>query len=98
MDDTRNARTDLGLMKKALDILLAQGAREAYIFGSVAHGGGAEDSDVDLAVRGLPPERFFRAFHLAGAALARPLDIVDLDEPSPFTRHLEREGLLHRVG
>jgi len=90
---------DNELLQKSLEILLAEGAREVYVFGSAVRGGAdARKSDVDLAVRGLPAERFFRAVHLTSAALARPVDIVDLDEPSPFTRHLEREGLLHRVG
>ena len=88
---------DAELLKKALDVLVAQGAREVYVFGSAARGD-PMPSDVDLAVRGLPPERFFRAVYLAGAAIDCPVDIVDLDEPSPFTRHLESEGLLHRVG
>ncbi len=88
---------DVELLKKALDVLVGHGAREVYVFGSAARGG-AMPSDVDLAVRGLPPECFFLAVYLVGAALARPVDIVDLDEPSPFTRHLESEGLLHRVG
>ena len=82
-----------------LDLQLkAAGATEVYLFGSAAAGTARETSDIDLAVRGIPPERFFRAHSDASDALDCPFDLVELDEPSPLTRHLEREGLLRRVG
>lgn len=80
------------------EILRAHGARDVYVFGSSAKGTHRPDSDWDLAVRGLPPERFFRALAHITAASTRPVDLVDLDEDSPFVRHLACEGLLERVG
>ena len=59
---------------------------------------GGPGSDVDLAVSGLPPERFFDAMAKAEDALDGELDLVDLDEPSPFTRYLREEGELQLVG
>jgi len=86
------------LLTQVVSALKAAGAKEVYVFGSAATGTAQEGSDIDLAVRGLPPERYFRALSDASDFLDRPLDLVDLDEPSAFTRHLEREGLLRRVG
>jgi len=86
------------LIAKAAAALRAAGAREVYVFGSAAQGRLREDSDVDMAVSGLPPEVFYRAMAAASGALGRPLDLVDLDEDSPFTRYLKREGELRRVG
>lgn len=83
---------------EAARILRAQGAREVYLFGSVAAGRARDVSDVDLAVTGLPPERFFRALGLAADALDRPLTLVDLDEDTPFTRYLKAGQELQRVG
>lgn len=83
---------------EAARILRAQGAREVYLFGSVAAGRARDGSDVDLAVAGLPPERFFRALGLAAYALDRPLSLVDLDEDTPFTRYLKAGQELQRVG
>ena len=77
--------------------LRAAGAREVYVFGSAARGHLREGSDIDLAVSGLPAERFFEAMGKAGDALGRTLDLVDLDEDSPFTRYLREEGELQRV-
>lgn len=73
------------------------GAREVYLFGSAMEGIPREDSDVDLAVSGLPPEAFYRAMGKASDCLDQPLDLIDLDEENPFTRYLKEEGELERV-
>ncbi len=86
------------LIEEAAAALKAAGAREVYVFGSAAKGKLGENSDVDMAVTGLPPEAFFRAMAAAHDALRRPLDLVDLDEDNPFTRYLKEEGELRRVG
>lgn len=78
--------------------LKAAGAREVYLFGSAASGTVGEAADIDLAVSGLPPEKFFRAMGVARRILRRPLDLIDLDEDNPFTRYLKTEETLHRVG
>lgn len=83
---------------EAARILRAQGAREVYLFGSLATGRAHGGSDVDLAVTGLPPERFFHALGLAADVLDRPLSLVDLDEDTPFTRYLKAAEELQRVG
>jgi uncharacterized protein len=74
------------------------GAIEVYVFGSAASGEMREGSDIDLAVSGLPPEKYFYAMKNAGDVLGRPFDLVDLDEANPFTRYLKAEGELQRVG
>ena len=86
------------LIQRAAAALKAAGAREVYVFGSAAKGKLRPNSDVDMAVSGLPPEVFFRAMAKASRALGRPLDLVDLDEDNPFTRYLKDEGELQRVG
>lgn len=84
-------------IERAAATLRAAGAREVYIFGSAARGTMRDDSDVDMAVAGLPPEAFFRAMGQARASLGRELDLVDLDEDNPFVRYLKEEGELQRV-
>jgi predicted nucleotidyltransferase len=87
-----------GLVDKAASALKAVGAKEVYVFGSAAHGTLRENSDVDIAVSGLPPEVFFRAMAAAHDALGYPLDLVDLDEDNAFTHYLKSKGELLRVG
>ena len=82
---------------KAAAALRAAGAREVYLFGSVASGKVREDSDIDMAVSGLPPKRFFHAMSEVSRILNRSLDLIDLDEDNPFTRYLKEEGELERV-
>lgn len=86
------------LVQKAVTALKSAGAREVYLFGSAAKGALREESDVDMAVSGLPPEVFFRAMAQASRALGRPLDLVNLDRDNLFTRYLVEEGELRRVG
>jgi predicted nucleotidyltransferase len=77
--------------------LKAAGAKEVYVFGSAAYGPMREDSDIDLAVSGLPPAAFFRAMAKAGDVVDRPLDLVDLDDEGPFVEYLKGKGRLLRV-
>lgn len=84
-------------VEKAAEVLIDAGAKAVYVFGSVAEGTDAPDSDLDLAVSGLPPEKYFRAIGDAIMAVSRRIDVIDLDHPNPFTQYLERKGKLLRV-
>ena len=84
-------------IQRAAEILKAEGAKEVYLFGSEAAGTAGKDSDVDFAVAGLPPASFYHVVGLLAGILRRPLDLVDLDESTPFTDYLRRKGKLRRV-
>ncbi|MGO8735213.1 MAG: nucleotidyltransferase family protein [Terriglobia bacterium] len=83
---------------RAASALKAVGAKEVYVFGSASKGEVRPDSDVDMAVSGLPPEVFFRAMGIASRAVGRQVDLVDLDEDNPFTEYLKHHQELVRVG
>jgi len=83
---------------RAAEALKEAGARQVYLFGSAAAGHLREGSDVDMAVSGLPPERFFLAMGKAADLLPVPLDLIDLDEENPFTQYLKEKGELVRLG
>jgi predicted nucleotidyltransferase len=85
-------------VRNAARVLKAAGAREVYLFGSAGTAAMREGSDIDLAVTGLPAEVFFRAMGQAARELERPLDVVDLDERTPFAEYLRKKGKLRRVG
>ena len=85
------------VLDRAAAVLKAAGAREVYLFGSAASGTLRENSDIDLAVIGLPSENFFRAMGEAASVLQRPLDLIDLDEENLFTSYLKKKGKLQRV-
>jgi len=95
-----NRRMGEGLpaeIERAAAVFKHFGAREVYLFGSTASGGARPDSDVDMAVSGLPPRLFFHAMGEVSQLLGRPLDLIDLDDDTPFARYLKKKGLLVRV-
>jgi predicted nucleotidyltransferase len=85
-------------IRVAAEVLKAEGAREVYLFGSLAKGRERPESDIDLAVSGLPERKFFHAMACAHRAIGRPLDLIDLDENTPFVQFLREHGGLQLVG
>jgi uncharacterized protein len=85
-------------IEPVIAVLKNSGAKTVYVFGSAAKGTMRTDSDIDLAVSGLPPEKFFKALSAASRLLDRPIHLIDLDEVTPFTEYLKAEGELQRVG
>lgn len=82
----------------AVRILKSAGSREVYVFGSAADGDVSKAHDIDFAIAGLPPERFFKTMGKVQMALSKQIDLVDLDEDNSFTRHLRTENELVRIG
>lgn len=71
------------------------GATRVILFGSVARPGGFfEQSDIDLAVSGIPVSTFFRAWAEAARVASVEVDVVDLAECSPTLRTvIDEEGI-----
>jgi predicted nucleotidyltransferase len=86
------------LFSRAAAILKSAGSREVYIFGSAAKGNIEAANDIDFAITGLPPDRFFSTMGKLQMAISKPIDLVDLDEDNPFTRYLKEENELVRIG
>lgn len=84
-------------IETAARILKEEGATEVYVFGSVAHGKMRTESDIDLAIRGLPPEKFFPTMSKVRRGISHLFDLVDLDDDNLFTHFIEDEGELLRV-
>lgn len=83
---------------RGVDILRNGGCREVYVFGSLAEGRAHLHSDIDFAVRGCPPSRFFKLQGRLLVELARSADLVDLDADPALAAFLEREAVLIHVG
>ena len=84
-------------VQAAAALLRRMGATEVVVFGSAARGELRTDSDVDMAVAGLPPNVYFSAVSKASDIFGRPVDLVDLDDPAPIVRYLRDRGDLVRV-
>lgn len=83
---------------RAVELSRAEGCREVCIFGSVAAGSPGARSDLDIAVRGCLPERFYRLLGNLMVELAHPVDLIDLDLDKDVAEFLESEGQLVHVG
>ena len=83
---------------RAVEICKAEGCRDVFIFGSVAAGRHRPHSDLDIGVRGCPPEHFYRLLGRLMDELTHPVDLVDLDLETRVAEFLEQEGQLVHVG
>jgi len=71
------------------------GVRRVVLFGSLPAGRFREGSDVDLAVDGLAPERFFRADGQLAWNATVPIDLkLFSDCPPSLLERIEREGVV----
>ena len=83
---------------RAVEICKEEGCRDVFIFGSVAAGQNRPRSNLDIAVRGCPPEHFYRLLGRLMDELSHPVNLVDLDIEIRVAEFLEQEGQLVRVG
>jgi predicted nucleotidyltransferase len=81
----------------AANLLRSMGATQVFVFGSATKGKLRPDSDIDMAVAGLPSQVYFSAVSKASDLLGRPVDLVDLDDPTPLVGYLLGSGELVRV-
>ncbi len=81
----------------AIEYLKSVGCSEVYVFGSIGHGDGHIRSDIDIAVRGIQPEKFFSVYGELMSRLQRDVDLVDLDLQKDFGQSLVETGSLRRV-
>lgn len=85
-------------LEPAIKLLKGVGCTEIYLFGSQSTGKAHEGSDVDLGVKGLPPQLFFGIHYDLEQTLRMPVDLVDFDYQKDFYELLNRIGELKKIG
>ena len=86
-------------IKKATQILKENGAKEVFIFGSIANGKFNENSDIDIAVKGLNETDFYKVASILMFELENEFDLIDLDDKeNRFSQMLLSVGGLVKVG
>ena len=88
-----NYRNDL---KLAIQILKTQGCHKIFLFGSLVHNDFTQDSDIDIAVDGLPKGSYFSILGKLIMNLEHPVDLIDLSHQNRFVE-LIKNGELIRV-
>lgn len=86
-------------IKKATQILKENGAKEVFIFGSIANGKFNENSDIDIAVKGLNEKDFYKIASILMFELENEFDLIDLDDKeNSFSQMLLKVGGLLKIG
>jgi len=68
------------------------GVKSVWLFGSAAE----DDSkarDIDLAVEGLAPEKFFEFYGRLFFEISKPVDLVDLAQETPIATIVREKGV-----
>lgn len=81
----------------AVSILRKYGVKEIYIFGSLADGTYNDNSDIDIAVRGLKPELYLKAYSELSFNITRKIDLLNMDTQERFVQMLDNLKELIRV-
>ena len=84
-------------LETATAILKAAGCHAVYVFGSFAAESYGQDSDLDIAVEGLPKSLYFKTYGQLLARLGRDIDLVALDYDTELAETLRELGPLKRV-
>lgn len=84
-------------IRRAVDILKAEGCKEIYLFGSLVQGDFSDTSDIDLAVKGLEKRSYFKILGKLMMALDHPVDLVNLEKKDRFSALLIEKRELVRV-
>jgi predicted nucleotidyltransferase len=85
------------LVSTAVAILREEGASEVYLFGTHARGRASAGSDLDLAVAGLAPDRYYAVIGRLMASLRTDVDLHRIEDGSPLIKYLRQRGELKRV-
>ena len=86
-------------IEKATEILKKYGCSEIYIFGSIVNGRFDENSDIDIAVRGLEPKIYFKVLAEIERFVFCEIDLIDLDdEKDRFAQFILKEEELIKIG
>ncbi len=62
-----------------------------YLFGSSLDKN--EAADIDLGVKGILPELFFKFYGELLRSLSKPIDLIDLSKKSLFNQIVEKKGI-----
>ena len=83
---------------RATSLLKDEGCKAVYLFGSMVTGKINNNSDIDIGIKGLPPEKFFKVYSKLYMNLDNEIHLVDFDYDEQFFSLLERLGEVVEIG
>ena len=84
-------------IENAVIILKKYDCSGIYIFGSIVNGNFNETSDIDIAVKGIRPELFFKAYSELSFNLNHSIDLINMDTKKKFSNFLSEIKEIIRV-
>jgi len=84
-------------IQKAVEILKQGGCKEIYLFGSLVTGKYHENSDIDIGIKGLAPDKFFDIYSKFDN-FKNTIDLVDFDESNSFYSVLYENRRVIKIG
>ena len=85
-------------INKAVEILKNKGCKNVYLFGSLVTGKAHEGSDIDIGIKGLPPEIYLKAYSGLSDTLNNEFDLVDFDFNHDLFSLLEKLNEVVEIG
>ena len=87
----------MSMISESDKVIITQCARKykvssIYLFGSSLEWN-SEPNDIDLAVKGIRPNVFFKFYGELLRSISKPVDLVDLSRKSLFNRIIEEKGV-----
>ena len=84
-------------IERAIGILKKYGCSEIYIFGSLTNNDFNDESDIDIAIKGIKPELFFRAYSDLMFELEHSVDFINMETQKRFINFLTEIKEIVRV-
>jgi len=85
-------------IETAAKFLRNEGCQSVYLFGSMVTGKIHQNSDIDIGIKGLPPEKFFRVYAQLADNMSNEVDLIDFDESHNFYNLLNSLGEVVEIG
>jgi len=85
-------------IRKANVFLKSEGCKSVFLFGSLVTGNIHDNSDIDIGIKGLPPEKFFKVYSKLYMNLYNDFHLVDFDFDYGFFSLLEKQGEVVEIG
>ena len=79
-------------------MLKNEGCTSVYLFGSMVTGKVHAHSDIDIGVKGLPPEKFFKTYSELYTGFDNEINLVDFDSDSHFFSLLKKLNEVVEIG
>ena len=66
-------------IRKAKIFLKNEGCKTVFLFGSMVTGKIHENSDIDIGISGLPPQKYLRVYAQLDKEVSSKVDLIDFD-------------------